>query len=132
MQTYLVEGYDENAIAIFRFIAMFLSVIGYLKTNFITTTYFSAPNEAYKYSQADYELTDSIIKSMETVKDGFHSFVSGVNVVSTIISDSSHAQLDYSPQFVFSMFTASIFLQSSLLALVFKYLSTALFLKVPI
>ena len=132
MQTYLVEGYDETTIAVFRYIAMFLSVIGLFKTNFITTTYFSAPNEAYKYSQEDYELTDSIIKSMETVKDGFHSFVSGVNVVSTIISDSSHAQLDYSPQFVFSMFTASLFLHSSLLALVFKYLATALFLKVPI
>ncbi len=44
MQTYLVEGYDETAISVFKYLAMFLSVIGFFKTNFVTTTYFSAPN----------------------------------------------------------------------------------------
>ena len=130
MQTYLVEGYDETVISIFKYLSMFLSVIGFFKTNFVTTTYFSAPNMAYKASQADYDLTDSIIKSMETVRDGFHSFVSGMNVISTFIPDASHKDIDYSYQFVFSMFTGSIFLHASLLALTAKYLTTAVFLGV--
>ena len=130
MQTYLVEGYDETVISVFKYLSMFLSVIGFFKTNFITTTYFSAPNMAYKVSQADYDLTDSIIKSMETVRDGFHSFVSGMNVISTFIPDGAHKEIDYSYQFVFSMFTGSIFLHASLLALTAKYLTTAVFLGV--
>ncbi len=67
---------------------------------------------------------------MEIIRDGFHSFVSGLNVVSTFIPDGSHKSLDYSYEFVFSMFTGSIFLHASLLALTFKYLTTALFLGV--
>ena len=130
MQTYLVEGYDETAISVFKYLAMFLSVIGFFKTNFVTTTYFSAPNQAYKASQADYDLTDSLIKSLESVRDGFHSFVSGLNVISTFIPDGRHKQIDYSYQFVFSMFTGSIFLHASLLALTAKYLTTAVFLGV--
>ncbi len=130
MQIYLVEGYDETVISVFKYLSMFLSVIGFFKTNFITTTFFSAPNMAYKASQADYDLTDSIIKSMETVRDGFHSFVSGMNVISTFIPDDSHKEIEYSYQFVFSMFTGSIFLHASLLALTAKYLTTAVFLGV--
>ncbi len=130
MQTYLVEGYDETVISVFKYLSMFLSVIGFFKTNFVTTTYFSAPNMAYKASQADYDLTDALIKSLETVRDGFHSFVSGMNVVSTFIPDGTHKEIDYSYQFVFSMFTGSIFLQASLLALTAKYLTTAVFLGV--
>ncbi len=61
MTNYLVEGYDETTISVFKYVAMFLSIIGFFKTNFVTTTYFAAPNMAYKYSQADYDLTDTII-----------------------------------------------------------------------
>ena len=130
MHTLLVQGYDETAISVFKYVAMFLSVIGFFKTNFVTTTYFSAPNMAYKASQADYDLTDKLIKSLESVRDGFHSFVSGLKVISTFIPDGSHKGLDYSYQFLFSILTGSIFLHASLLALTAKYLTTAVFLGV--
>ena len=130
MQNYLVEGYDETVISVFKYLSMFLSIIGFFKTNFLTTTYFNAPNMAYKVSQEDYDLTDALISNLEVVRDGFHSFVSGLNVISTFIPDGSHKSLDYSYEFIFSMFTGSVFLHASLLALTAKYLTTALFLGI--
>ncbi len=67
---------------------------------------------------------------MESIRDGFHSFATSLNLISTFIPDNTHKQIDYSSQFVFSMFTGSLFVQASLLALVLKYLTTAIFLQV--
>lgn len=125
-----VEAYDQVWVDVFRYLGMALSIIGVFKTNFVVTTFFNAPNQAYAQTQASYDLTDKLIKSMESIRDGFHSFATSLNLVSTFIPDNTHKLVDYSPQFVFSMFSASVFVQASLLALVLKYLTTAIFLQV--
>ena len=128
--TFDLTAINQTEVSIYRYIAMFLSVIGLVKTNFLVSTFFHAPNAAYAVSQTDQDLTDSLITSLETIRDGLHSFASSLNIVSTFVPDSTQKLIDYSPQFHFSMFTASLFLQSSLLALVFKYMTTALLLGV--
>ena len=124
----LVRMYDPNVESFDRYLAMFLSVIGLFKTNFVTASFFDAPQPIT--GTATNALTENLIQSMEAIRDGFHSFTSTVNLSTTLIQDPTISQLDYATEFMFAMFAGSLFLQTSMLALVFKYLTQSIVLGV--
>ena len=126
---HLVTAYDPTWFAIFKYCSMLLSAVGIFKTNFVTTTFFSAP---LGYSAADYALTDSLIQGMESIRDGYHSFATQTNLATTFVPDLTMKSVSYASQFAFSMFTGSLFVQATILALVCKYMTTAIMLGQPL
>ena len=67
---------------------------------------------------------------MEKVRDGFHSFATAITFGTTVTPDSTLASKDYVPDYTFTLFTTSAFIQFAMVALVCKYLFEAMFLKV--
>ncbi len=116
-----LTGVDQNTM---KYIALGVSFLGVLKSNFISQTFFTAPS----YSLADMALTAELINNLEMIRDGYHSFANTMTFATAATPDDYVTDVYYSVDVIFSLFAASVFLQFGILALISKYLAESWFL----